>query len=313
MPAYNPPPQVLFSPVTNHYQGKAIRAGLASQELANEELQQRVDANLPERQIGVREQMAETAAGNLETRIDEYGLAVGKDKALEEANTIIGITEGAGSAEDPVAYANERMAEFIETLPEGEGRDKLEAMAVDGFSAAEMKEVHAFAMAVNRQFSSAQTSKPSNQVNMYHPETGEQRAVRPESQDASDLAASGWLVGDPSSGSGGPNFEPPNSIEMEAAVAVVEGIPELDALNTEDRAIAAQMIANDVRQLQANNEGMAYETALATAITNVIKNVIKEPGKLWGTNSKLQKLEDNEFLVNGAVYIKDENGIRPKP
>jgi len=32
MPAYNPPPQVLFSPVTNHYQGKAIRAGLASQE-----------------------------------------------------------------------------------------------------------------------------------------------------------------------------------------------------------------------------------------------------------------------------------------
>ena len=32
MPAYNPPAQVLSSPVTNYYQGKAIRAGLASQE-----------------------------------------------------------------------------------------------------------------------------------------------------------------------------------------------------------------------------------------------------------------------------------------
>ena len=32
MPAYNPPPQVLFSPVSNFYQGKAIRQGLAAGE-----------------------------------------------------------------------------------------------------------------------------------------------------------------------------------------------------------------------------------------------------------------------------------------
>ena len=36
MPAYNPPPQVLFSPVTNYYQGKAIRAGLEEQKVNTE-------------------------------------------------------------------------------------------------------------------------------------------------------------------------------------------------------------------------------------------------------------------------------------
>ena len=35
MPAYNPPEQVLFSPVTNYYQGKAIRL---QQEMQQKEL-----------------------------------------------------------------------------------------------------------------------------------------------------------------------------------------------------------------------------------------------------------------------------------
>ena len=44
MPAYNPPPQVLFSPVTNYYQGKAIRQQLAAGEQDMELKQAQIDS-----------------------------------------------------------------------------------------------------------------------------------------------------------------------------------------------------------------------------------------------------------------------------
>ena len=142
--------QVLISPVSNYYQGKAMRLALENKALANEALQQEVD--MADAKFDLETRKVETQEGVLEQRITEYADEVGEAKALEEANIIIGITEGAKSAEDPLAYANERMPEFIATLPEGEARTKLEKMAEDGFQAEELKELYAFSMAINKQF-----------------------------------------------------------------------------------------------------------------------------------------------------------------
>ena len=142
--------QVLISPVSNYYQGKAMRLALENKALANEALQQEVD--MADAKFDLETRKVETQEGVLEQRITEYADEVGEAKALEEANIIIGITEGAKSAEDPLAYANERMPEFIATLPEGEARTKLEKMAEDGFQAEELAELYKFSLAVNGQF-----------------------------------------------------------------------------------------------------------------------------------------------------------------
>jgi hypothetical protein len=151
--------QVLISPVTSYYQGKAIRLAQRNSELSNQALEQEIEMAddklaLEERRVATEEKNVELREQEYAQKASEYADKVGKDKALEEANTIIGITEGAKASDDPLAYANERMPEFIATLPEGEGRAKLEQMAQDGFQAEEMKELYAFSMAVNKKFNS---------------------------------------------------------------------------------------------------------------------------------------------------------------
>ena len=70
MPAYNPPPQVLFSPVSNFYQGKAIRQGLAAGEQ---------DAELKGLQIEAAKQ--EIANAPSERKAAEEMAAMDKEKA----------------------------------------------------------------------------------------------------------------------------------------------------------------------------------------------------------------------------------------
>ena len=88
MPAYNPPPQVLFSPVSNFYQGKAIRQGLAAGEqdaelrdLQIEATQQEIDsaparqdaANRDEqRKVDAAERAAQSSKWRLVKTIPEY-------------------------------------------------------------------------------------------------------------------------------------------------------------------------------------------------------------------------------------------------
>lgn len=151
MPAYNPPAQVLISPVSSMYEGKAIRQGLALNEAKLKTAQKSLD-QMDDR-LELDKKQVENQTANVEMRVKEYAAKVGAERALSEANQIIGITEAASSAEDPVAYANERMPEFIASLPkDSEGRKKLEEIAENGFTAAEMKELHTVAMATRGQF-----------------------------------------------------------------------------------------------------------------------------------------------------------------
>ena len=184
--------QVLISPVSSYYQGKAIRLALENKALANEALQQEVD--MADAKLDLETRKVKAQEGVLEQRIKEYGAEVGEAKALEEANTIIGITEGAKSAEDPLAYANERMPEFIATLPEGEARAKLEKMAEDGFQAEELKELYSFSLAVNKQFGEdglKPTGKMIEAVSMgYEPGSPEYAAyLKGTGKDGKPLAA----------------------------------------------------------------------------------------------------------------------------
>jgi hypothetical protein len=170
MPVFNiAANQRLASPIRSYYQGKAVRLGIENQRLANEALEKDIEMadakfDLEERRVEAQEKAVELREQELANKVEEYGRLVGKDKALEEANTIIGITEGAQASDDPIAYANKRMPEFIKTLPRGEGRTKLEEMAEDGFQPEEMKELYAFALATNKQFSSGSVSPTGKMV-----------------------------------------------------------------------------------------------------------------------------------------------------
>ena len=294
--------QVLFSPVSNYYAGKKKRQDLAIGEKTLGQMDDKLD--LETRRV-------ETDEGNLEARIDEYGREVGKDKALEEANIVIGITDGAksildagGTTEKALAYANERMTDLIDSLPKGsKGRLRLEELQENGFQPEELTELRSFALAMNKQFATDSTTNPFAKIN---PKDYTQKSIE-EFQRTEDFSV---LEKAPSSEKEG--FEPISAGERAAALAVVKSIPALADLSDNDRLVAAEMISNDIRQLQAN-QGKSYEEALAIAITNVVVKVIKDPKFFSGRDSKLRKLEDNEYLVDGKVFIKDESGIRPKP
>ena len=158
MPVFNAAEsQVLFKPVTSYKQGQAFRANM-EQAKANLERTKK-ENKLMDEQHDLDKKKTTLAEKEYDLKAGKYALEVGKDVALREANAIIGITEGAKASDDALAYANERMPEFIASLPEGESRAKLEEMAADGFQAPELAEIHATAMAINKQFGSSSKSK----------------------------------------------------------------------------------------------------------------------------------------------------------
>jgi hypothetical protein len=77
MPAYNPPPQVLFSPVTNYYQGKAIRLQQQMQQKELDSYDKKME--LDERRVAAAEQNAQTNEDILAQRITEYEYKVGEE------------------------------------------------------------------------------------------------------------------------------------------------------------------------------------------------------------------------------------------
>ena len=117
MPAYNPPPQVLFSPVTNHYQGKAIRAGLASQEQDAELKGLQIDAakqdveDAPARKAQAQktwQMQYDSAKANLEGSRLENG-----EKTMEfMAQSLSGLTSAATEASIADGNTDRAIAEF---------------------------------------------------------------------------------------------------------------------------------------------------------------------------------------------------------
>jgi hypothetical protein len=157
MAVYNPPGQVLFDPITNYYQGKAIRqqleAGDADLELKKKTLEQADDKlDLEKRRVASQEAQIEETKKRTELMAKEYTAKVGVQRATDEANEIIGIMEGAKASDDPIGYANEKLIGFINNLPEGKDKDILLEATADGLQAPEIEQMYAQAMAVKGQF-----------------------------------------------------------------------------------------------------------------------------------------------------------------
>jgi hypothetical protein len=77
MAAYNPPDQILFSPVTNYYQGKALRADTALREKQAEALQYEMDSAPAAAAAAARKEDREIAKARREA---EEAIAKGQDR-----------------------------------------------------------------------------------------------------------------------------------------------------------------------------------------------------------------------------------------
>lgn len=160
------PQQVLPQPVSNYYQGRALRL---NEQMAQKDLEQADERlDLEKQRVALSERNTATSEGALEQRITEYADRVGKERVVEEANTIMAITAGAksvldngGSPEDSIAYANKQLSSFIDAMPDGENKDSLKKMAEDGFQAEELAQLQAGAMATHGIFPTDDNGEPS--------------------------------------------------------------------------------------------------------------------------------------------------------
>jgi hypothetical protein len=139
MPAYNPPPQVLFSPVSNFYQGKAIRQQLAAGEqdqefkalqmgVAREEL-----ANAPSAREAAK-QKALLDAENIQSQIDERYAKGDRDKLRYSDEVMKPLFQAYGDEENEdraLEIFNIGLPEAISRLPEEDQAAFLEAAGPD--------------------------------------------------------------------------------------------------------------------------------------------------------------------------------------
>ena len=139
MAAYNPPQQILFSPVSNYYQGKAIRAGLAAQEQDAEFKDLQIDLAEQElKDVPTKREAARKAAllqqENIRTQIDER-LRQGEREELElsaKALTPL-LTDYSNEKNEDLALEgfNKNIGTAIQSLSEKEQLKVIEAMGED--------------------------------------------------------------------------------------------------------------------------------------------------------------------------------------
>ena len=138
---------------SNPYNGRARRLALeqAEQELA----QAPRDEARRERQVQVQEEA-------LEQRITEHIAKIGAGRALQESADVIGIYES--TAGDLTAF-NEGMNPFIDGLPDGEGKTKLQKMNADGFQQQEADSIYRSAQVMHKISSLSQSENPFAKIN----------------------------------------------------------------------------------------------------------------------------------------------------
>lgn len=121
--------QVLPQPVTNYYEGKALRAGIKAQELENEMAPAKFA--LEERRVDLSERNTEVAEKTYEQRIAEYEDMVGqRQSAMDGLNLFSGVSEinsrvqaGELSEEDALVSARDFLLQYADGLSE-EAKDK---------------------------------------------------------------------------------------------------------------------------------------------------------------------------------------------
>ena len=309
--------QVLISPVSSYYQGKAIRQSLAEGEmdisLKKKTLEQ------ADTKLDLEKKRVEQSEEEINLRKEAYAQArqqhedeVGEKVAKKNAFDVWRITEGVNSTfasggKTPEAesaslkMAEERLTEYAKSLPDGEGKDKTLKMLEGGVTSDEYRAILDMSNDNAAWYGFKQEGEDF---------TLSDKAARYDSK--GNLIVENTPDFAPDSGNN-INFEPVSALEQESATKALDTIPILKDLSDDEKTVLGQMVANDVRQLQANM-GKSYAEALKMALAGAKEKVTLESGTLWGKNSKLvvdaPDLAMNEYLINGVIWVEEPDGTR---
>ena len=157
MPATLPiPQQVLSQPVSNYYQGKAIRQQLA---MGEKELEQADDLfEMKKQAANVDSQNLALRTAEFQLKAGEYVREVGEAQAKDEAQQILALTDAAAKTDDPLKTMNETFPAFVASLPPGKTKDRLTEQGEDGYQAVEYEGMVSLArMIVNDKYESAES------------------------------------------------------------------------------------------------------------------------------------------------------------
>jgi len=309
--------QVQFRPIQAYRQGKAIRQQLEEGEmdiaLKKKTLEQAdTKLDLEKKRVEIADKESKLREEQLDLSRDQFEAEVGKEVASKAAFDVYSITQevndafekGGKSPEAEAAsleLAGQRFAEYANGLPDGEAKAKAIELLQGGITA---EEYRAILPAAER------NAKYYGHVKEGEDFTLSDKAARYDSK--GNLIVENTPDFAPDSGNN-INFEPVSSLEQESATKALDTIPILKDLSDDEKIVLGQMVANDVRQLQANM-GKSYAEALKMALAGAKEKVTLESGTLWGKNSKLvvdaPDLAMNEYLINGVIWVEEPDGTR---
>lgn len=302
--------QILISPVSNHYQGKAIRSAQRKADIQNETAEAELE-NLPtkfdldKRRMAAQERQVKAQEEGLALRREEFEREVGLDRAKEFAVDGFGITYAVDTAvqngeidwDGGLALAAEEFARYAETLPEGR-RDEMFGVLENGLTIDEYRAVKASFIGALGQYDLLDTNAAAGGYTLSeggrrYDKNNRMVASNPKTEKPAD-------------------FNPPNKAELETAKDLLKTSEKLEDLDGKYTDIATMILANDIRQLQERFE-MPYDEAAALAIKALEKKTGEEPDFFTGTDSKLKigsdELADGEYKgIDGHVYVGGPDG-----
>ncbi len=301
MPAYRPPQQILFSPVTNFYQGKAIRQQLAAGEQESELKDLQIDltkqeiANAPSK----RAQAKELALLNIEeTKLSiAEKVRTGKLADIRFAADLIApilLTYNEESGENDenedqaIGNFNVRIQDAIKRLPESSQEDFRKAAGPDHVF--DHNEAFKIGLMI-RSFSDLMDETAKTHINYQMPD-GSVVAARPDSQEADELVAGGGVVAGSQSLSGGGIKSADQSFILRMTTQHFGGIFDEATQLPKFLDASKQRKASQVTTLATN----LLEEGVATNGADAVKRALKAYGEKW-----LDPGEEDDFDIEAAA------------
>ena len=306
--------QVLISPVTNYYKGKAIRAGLKQAEAdleyknlqtkalkqalePNEDEAEKAQLELEQLRLNIEKKRDEIGDAEMQRRADAYGPIIEEATKMAEADDLDGAISFANKELRLAAekLGPEVLDEFNKALGPDKVLDKEEIARIKyGISA-----YYEMAGADSTGYAAKDTYEvDGKKYHGWYDDSGKfhKTGILAESSSGEQIT-----------------FDPPNKAELEVAEDIIKKeIPDLDRSYKD---MAAMWLANEIRNRQERH-GESYDVAVAISIASIKAKLRKEPDFFSGQDDALSfggGLKDNEFLCqDGNVYVETEDGFRRK-
>jgi len=308
-----------YSGTNPFYEGEAIRAGIRNSELRNELLEKEVGAfddklALDERRVGVYEESVDIQRQREERfrqewealRATDDGQAVEQSIAVSAAAYENAIATGKGDIEAR-EFAFETMLDNYDRAIEGGRKDAEEKLAAQGFTSDSFDplKIRSFLGIVPQRaeapgYKAKDTWIDSDGIERHgwYDDEGKfhKTDIQAKTPDGQDV-----------------KFSPPNSNEVEDAMALVKESDKLSDLSSKEKQIAARAIATEIRQIQSRFPEKGYIEAASMAVAGVEAKTEIEPSLIFGSETSLNldasELADNEYLgPDGNIYVETEDG-----